>query len=48
MIEQVSDLTKETWDNVFQMNVVEFLNIMCYIKDKKAMEKNEIDKFKRR
>lgn len=47
-MDQVSELTRETWDNIFQKNVYEFLNLVCYLKDKRAMEKNEIEKFKRR
>ena len=48
LIDQVSDLTKETWDNVLKKNIYEFLNLVCYIKSKRAMEKNEMEKFKRK
>ena len=30
------------------MNVVEFLNIICYIKDRAAKEKEDIEKWKMR
>lgn len=47
MIDMVSELTRDSWDNVLKKNIYEFLNLVCYIKDKKAMEKNEIEKMKR-
>ena len=46
LIDQVSELTRESWDNVLKKNIYEFLNLVCYLKDKRAMEKNEIDKMK--
>ena len=48
LIDQVSELTRESWDNVLKKNVFEFLNLVSYLQDKRAMEKNEIDKFKRK
>jgi Iap family predicted aminopeptidase len=46
MVNQVSDLTKETWDMVYQMPVVAFLNICAYNRDKTAVEKEQLDNIK--
>lgn len=40
----MSELTRETWNNVMGKNVYEFLNLVCYLNDKGVMEKNERDK----
>ena len=32
-IKQVSDMVHSPWDVVFQMNIIEFLNILCFVKD---------------
>lgn len=37
-----------SWDEVLKGTVVEFLNVICYAKDKAAREKEEIDKWKMR
>lgn len=47
MVDQVSDITKYTWGQVFEMNIIEFLNINCYIKDKNNYEKEQQEKWKR-
>ena len=46
MVNQVSDITKETWDSVYQMPIVVFLNICSYNKDKNAVEKEQLDNIK--
>lgn len=46
-VDSVSEATHETWDKVWQMNVVEFLNIICYLKDKAEYKNKEIDKWRR-
>ena len=38
MVNEVSDITKLTWYQVFEMTVVEFLNICCYSRDKNNWE----------
>jgi hypothetical protein len=48
MIDQVAQLTNDTWENIFNSNIYNFLNLVSYIRAKSAMEKNEIEKFKRR
>ena len=42
----MSELTRESWDKVLEKNVYEFLNLVSYLKSKRAMEKYEIDNFK--
>ena len=35
------------WPDVYRLDVIEFLTTLCYIRDKCAWEKFEIEKFKR-
>ena len=46
MVNQVSDITKETWDSVYQMPIVVFLNIACYLRDKNEFEKASLNEYK--
>ena len=46
-VDAVSEATHETWERVWQMNLVEFLNIICYLKDKADFKNREIDKWRR-
>jgi len=41
-VDRVSELTRKTWDEVFEMNVYEFFNIIAYAKDKAVAEKESI------
>ena len=43
----VADMIHKSWDEVWQMNVVEFLNTICYIRDKNEYEKEQIEKWQR-
>lgn len=36
------------WDRVYKMPAMEFLNVICYIKDKTEEEKRELDKWKKK
>ncbi len=47
MIHQVSDVTKMTWHQVLSMQVTEFLNINCYIRDKNNYEKAQMEKWRK-
>jgi hypothetical protein len=42
----VSDVTKETWDGVYSMPIVVFLNIACYLRDKNEFEKASLNEYK--
>lgn len=46
-VDMVSDACRCSWDEVWQMTALEFLNIIAYCKDKAEREKAEIDKWKR-
>lgn len=46
-MDSIADTTHETWDNVWQMNIVEFLNILCYIKDKNEKRKREVEQWRK-
>lgn len=44
----MSSTIRESWDTVFRMNVREFLNILCYSKDKADYEKRKIEEYKKK
>lgn len=46
-VDIVSDTMKLSWHQVMDMNVIEFLNVRCYIKDKADWEKKRADEYKR-
>ena len=46
-VDEVSETTRESWETVFKMNIVEFLNILSYIRDKAAEEKRKMEEYKR-
>lgn len=46
-VDRVSETCRCSWEEVWRMAAVEFLNIICYIKDKVAKEKEDIEKWKR-
>ena len=46
-IDAVSETCRCPWETVWAMSAVEFLNILCYRKDKNEKEKMEIEKWKR-
>ena len=41
-IDTVSKTINTDWDTVFGKNVVEFLNILCYARDKAEMERQQM------
>lgn len=36
-----------SWDEVAAKPCMEFLNILCYVKDKRAREKEELERWKK-
>ena len=46
-VDRVAELRRLTWEQVFAMNVVEFLNMLCYMKDKSEMDKIQMREWKR-
>lgn len=47
-IDSVSETCKCDWDKVWEMKAIEFLNILCYARDKREEEKRRIEEWKRR
>ena len=46
-VDSVSETCRCSWDDVWQMSAIEFLNIICYRRDKAEKEKEEIEKWKK-
>lgn len=46
-VDAVSETCRCSWDDVWKMSVVEFLNLLCYRKDKSEKEKRDIELWKR-
>lgn len=46
-VDAVSETCRCPWNDVWEMPVMEFLNILCYRKDKIEREKREIEQYKR-
>lgn len=46
-VQSVADTMHKSWDDVFAMNVVEFLNVICFIKDKAEKDKADLEKWRR-
>lgn len=47
LIDNVSNLTRDKWDDVFQKNIYEFFNLLAYLKDKNKREKKQIERWKK-
>jgi hypothetical protein len=47
-VDAVSETCRCSWDDVFRMTAIEFLNILSYRKDKMEKEKAELEEWKRR
>lgn len=47
MVDNVAEVTKESWDKIFEKNIIEFLNLNCYIKEKREFEKKQIESFQK-
>lgn len=47
MVNAVADITHLSWHDVFDMSVIEFLNINCYIRDKNNYDNQQMEKWKR-
>lgn len=45
-MDAVSETLRCSWDDVWRMTAIEFLNILCYRRDKDEREKKEIEKWK--
>jgi hypothetical protein len=47
-VDVVSETCRCSWDDVWQMTAIEFLNILSYRRDKAEKEKAEIELWKKR
>lgn len=48
LAEQVSKVKSCTLDNIFDLNVIQFLNLCSYLKEKNQYEANRIDEYKKK
>lgn len=46
-VDAISELTRQPWDSVWNMDVIEFLNLICYREDKLNEQKKQIEKWRR-
>lgn len=48
LVETVSNITKEKWSDVYEMNVYTFFNIVSFAKEKNNREKKAMEDWKRK
>lgn len=46
-VDLVAETMRRSWDEVLAGTAVEFLNVICYARDKARHERDELDKWKR-
>ena len=46
-MDAIAELTHESWAHVWEMNIIEFFNLLAYRKDKREWEKAEMEQWKR-
>ncbi len=46
-VDAVSELVRCPWNDVWEMNVMEFFNLLSYRKDKIEHDRNELEKWRR-
>lgn len=46
MIDRVSEAMKINWHEVYELNIYEYLNVLCYLRDKAEDEKRRLEQFK--
>lgn len=44
----VGDTTHTSWSVIWAMSALEFLNILCYLKDKEERDKQALEAWKRK
>lgn len=47
-VDRVSETMRISWNDTFKMNIIEFFNVLCYIKDKGEWEKQQMEEYKRK
>ena len=48
VVDSISEKRRITWEQVYDMNIIEFLNMMCYIKDSSELERLQRDEWMNR
>ena len=46
LVDNVSGLTRDRWDDVFRKNIYEFFNLLAYLRHKNNKTKEQIEKWK--
>jgi hypothetical protein len=47
-VDRVSETIRDSWEKVFDMNIYEFFNVLCYSIDKANEEKRQLEMWKRK
>lgn len=47
LVDNVGQLTRDKWDDIFEKNIYEFFNLLSYLKYKNNRQKEQIEKWKR-
>ena len=47
-VDAVANTMRLSWDDVYRMPAVEFLNVVCYRRDKAEEERMQMEKWKKR
>lgn len=48
LVDSIAQLTNDSWDKVYEMNIYTFFNLLSYKNDKQAEEKRQMEMFKRK
>lgn len=46
-VDEVSQVMRKSWDEVYSMGVLEFLNVLSYTRDKREFEKQALENWKK-
>ena len=46
-VDRVSETMRISWNEAFKLNLIEFLNVLCYIHDKNDWERKQLEDYKR-
>ena len=48
LIDKAAETMRISWDEMFQKNVIEFLNVCCYASDKAKLETEQMKEFEKK
>lgn len=46
LVDNVGQLTRDKWDDIFSKNIYEFFNLVSYLKYKNNKQKEQIERWK--